>query len=83
MQQRHEDFSATPYSAGISAAIRTKLGEALRQQHDLREPLTPPLVSLLGQLDARVLARETAMAKLYAEIDEAIATMVGAANRKP
>jgi hypothetical protein len=27
-------------------------------------------------LDGRVLARETAMAKLYAEVDEAVATIV-------
>ena len=66
-----------------SAAIRTKLGEALREQHDLSEPLAPALVELLGQLDARVLARETATAKLYVEVDEAIAAMVRAANQKP
>jgi hypothetical protein len=70
--QRHEELRAPPYSA----AIRTKLGEALRERYDLREPLAPGLVELLGRLDGRVLARETAMAKLYAEVDEAVATIV-------
>src|ERR1700674_2234546 len=65
--QRHEDLRAPPYSA----AIRTKLGEALRERYGLMEPLAPGLVELLDRLDARALARETAMAKLYAEVDEA------------
>jgi len=76
--QRHEELRAPPYSA----AIRTKLGEALRERYDLREPLAPGLVELLGRLDGRVLARETAMAKLYAEVDEAVATIVRDANQK-
>jgi hypothetical protein len=69
-------------SAPYSAAIRTKLGEALRERYDLREPLAPGLVELLGRLDGRVLARETAMAKLYAEVDEAVATIVRDAKSK-
>jgi hypothetical protein len=76
--QRHEELRAPPYSA----AIRTKLGEALRERYDLREPLAPGLVELLGRLDGRVLARETAMAKLYAEVDEAVATIVRDAKSK-
>lgn len=70
--QRHEDLRAPPYSA----AIRARLGEALRERFDLMEPLAPGLVELLDRLDGRVLARETAMAKLYAEVDEAVATIV-------
>ena len=70
--QRHEDLRAPPYSA----AIRTKLGAALRERYDLAEPLAPGLVELLDRLDGRVLARENAMAKLYAEVDEAVATIV-------
>jgi hypothetical protein len=76
--QRHEDLRAPPYSA----AIRTKLGEAMRERYDLTEPLAPGLVELLDRLDARVLARETAMAKLYAEVDEAVATIVRDAKSK-
>ena len=76
--QRHEDLRAPPYSA----AIRTKLGAALRERYDLAEPLAPGLVELLDRLDGRVLARETAMAKLYAEVDEAVATIVRDAKSK-
>jgi hypothetical protein len=76
--QRHEDLRAPPYSA----AIRTKLGAVLRERYDLAEPLAPGLVELLDRLDGRVLARETAMAKLYAEVDEAVATIVRDAKSK-
>jgi hypothetical protein len=64
-------------------AIRDKLGEALGARHDLREPLPQGLVELLGRLDASVCARENAGARFYAEIDECVAAMVCAANKKP
>jgi hypothetical protein len=63
----------------IGRAIRAKLGETLRERHDLVEPLTPRLLELLAQLDIR----ERTKAKLYAEVDECVAAMVSAANRKP
>jgi AcrR family transcriptional regulator len=72
MQQQHADFRE---------AMRAKLGQALREQHDLTEPLPRGLVELLGQLDASVRARDTE-ARFYAEIDECVATMVRVANRK-
>jgi hypothetical protein len=74
MHHQHADFRD---------AIRAKLGEALREQHDLTEPLPQGLVELLGQLYASVRARESTEARLYAEIDKCIAAMVNAAYRKP
>jgi hypothetical protein len=65
-----------------------------RHSHRHRQPKTGPghadhrsvsllrLVELLDRLDGRVLARETAMAKLYAEVDEAVATIVRDAKSK-
>jgi hypothetical protein len=64
-------------------AIRARLGEALRERHDLLEPLEPRLLELLAQLDTSVRLRETAKAKLYADVDECIAALVNAAHRKP
>jgi hypothetical protein len=64
-------------------AIRARLGEALRERHDLLEPLEPRLLELLAQLDTNVRLRETAKGKLYAEVDECIAALLHAANRKP
>jgi hypothetical protein len=64
-------------------AIRAKLGEALREKHDLMEPLAPRFLELLAQLDTSIHVRETTEAKLYAELDECVAAMVCAANTKP
>jgi hypothetical protein len=74
MQHQHADFRD---------AMRAKLGQALREQHDLTEPLPKGLVELLGQLDASVRARNSTQARLYAEVDECVAAMVSAANKKP
>ena len=60
-------------------AIRAKLGETVRERHDLMEPLAPRLLELLAQLDIR----ERTETELYAEVDECVAAMVCAANRKP
>jgi hypothetical protein len=73
------DFRDSRYDG----AIRDKLGEALRKQHDLMEPLPPGLVELLGRLEAGAGVRETPRARLYAAVDECVAAMVHAANRKP
>lgn len=77
MQQRNNDFGDPRYYG----AVRTKLGESLRQQYDLKEPLPLGLVELLDRLRASAHAREVAEAKVYAELEEAIATMVCAAGR--
>jgi hypothetical protein len=66
-----------------SRAIQTKLGDALREQYDLMEPVPPSLVELLAQLDTSVRHREARAAKLYAEFDRCVAALVCAANRKP
>jgi hypothetical protein len=73
MQQQHADFRD---------AMRAKLGQALRERHDLTEPLPQGLVELLGQLDSSVRARELTEARFYAEIDECVAAMVRVANNK-
>jgi hypothetical protein len=66
-----------------SRAIRTKLGDALREQYDLMEPVPPSLVELLAQLSTSVRHREARAAKLYARFDECVAALVAAANRRP
>jgi hypothetical protein len=65
------------------AAVQAKLAEDLRAQHDLVEPLAPRLEELLKQLEAKTLERETADARLYAELEESIAALIHAAPRKP
>jgi hypothetical protein len=77
MQQGHDDFREPQYFG----AVRTKLGQTLREQHDLTEPLAPGLVELLGQLDTTIRVRGTTRERLYAEIDECIAAMVQATYR--
>jgi hypothetical protein len=86
MQQQHDgvgpstsDFRDSRYDG----AIRAKLGEALREKHDLMEPLAPRLLELLAQLHPGIYVRETMEAKLYAELDDCVAAMVCAAMRKP
>jgi hypothetical protein len=59
MRQRPDDFSDNRHDG----AIRTKLGEALRQQYDLMEPLPQALVELLERLGTRARARDTARAE--------------------
>jgi hypothetical protein len=44
--EQHDDFKERPYFV----AVRAKLGEALREKHDLMEPLAPGLFELLAQL---------------------------------
>jgi hypothetical protein len=77
--EQQDDFKERPYFV----AVRAKLGEALREKYDLMEPLSPGLLELLAQLDSRAHVRQIREAELYAEIDECVAAMVNAANRKP
>jgi hypothetical protein len=73
------DFRNSRYDG----AVRAKLGKTLRKRHDLREPLAPRLLELLAELDTSIHVRERTEAKLYAEVDDCVATMVQAAGRKP
>jgi hypothetical protein len=77
--EKHHDFKERPYFV----AVRAKLGEALREKHDLMEPLAPRLLELLAQLDTNIDVRQTKAARFYAELDECVAAIVCAANRKP
>jgi hypothetical protein len=77
---RFQDHLSDP---AYSSAIRTKLGDALRDQYDLMEPVPPSLVELLAQLNTSVRHREARAAKLYAEFDECVSALVSAANRQP
>jgi hypothetical protein len=74
MQQRHNEFREPPYFG----TVRAKLGQAVREQHDLMEPLAAGLLELLGRLEIVADAREAARARLYGEIDEAVAAIVRA-----
>lgn len=78
MKHRHDDFTQSQFRA-----IRTRLGEALREQHDLMESTPKGLVELLRRLEIRESGREISEARLYAEVDACVAEMVRAANRKP
>jgi hypothetical protein len=78
MKHRHDDFTQSQFRA-----IRTRLGEALREQHDLMESTPKGLVELLRRLEMRESGREISEARLYAEVDACVAEMVRAANRKP
>jgi hypothetical protein len=62
--------------------VRTKLGEALREQYDLMEPVPPGLVELLSKLENSTHRRDTTSARLYARVDECITALADAANRR-
>jgi hypothetical protein len=57
INQKRENFEERPYFM----AIRAKLGEGLREQYDLTEPMPEGLVKLLAQLETSVrdITRET------------------------
>jgi hypothetical protein len=78
MQQRNDHFRDNHL-----AAVRTRLAEGLRAEHDLMEPLGPRVAELLKQLEAKTLERETAQARIYAELEESIAALIHSAPRKP
>jgi hypothetical protein len=78
MKHRHDHFTQSQFRA-----IRTKLGEALRERHDLMESTPKGLVELLRKLEISEGAHEISEARLYAEVDACVAEMVRAANRKP
>jgi len=78
MKHKHNDFRESQFKA-----IRIKLGGALREQYDLREPPPQSLVDLLRELEIRECAREITEARLYAEVDECVTAMVQAANGRP
>jgi hypothetical protein len=78
MKHRHDDFTQSQFGA-----IRTRLGEALREQYDLMESTPKGLVELLRRLEIRESGREISEARLYAEVDACVAEMVRATNRKP
>jgi hypothetical protein len=71
MQQRHEELA----QISDSRAIRTQLGAALREQHDLAEPLSESLVGLLARLETRVW-HDAALKRQYAAAKEALVSMI-------
>jgi hypothetical protein len=71
IRQRHEDFA----HISNSRAIRTHLGAALREQHDLAEPLSESLVGLLARLETRVW-HDAALKRQYAAVKEALESMI-------
>jgi hypothetical protein len=76
MKHQHDDFTRTQVRA-----VRTKIGEALRERYDLMETTPKGLVELLRELEIRESACETREARLYAEFDACVTEMVRAANR--
>jgi hypothetical protein len=71
MQQRHEDFG----HISNSRAIRTQIGGALREQHDLAEPLSESLVGLLESLETRI-RHDAALERRYAAVEEALESII-------
>jgi hypothetical protein len=63
-----KDYSRDP---GYSRAIRMKIGDGLREQHDLTEPLPHSLLALLKRLETRVATQE----RLYAAVEAGVAAM--------
>ena len=78
MEHERDDFRASQFKT-----IRTKLGEALREQYDVTEPPPQSLIDLLRKMEIRECTREITEARLYAEVDECVAAMVQPADRKP
>jgi hypothetical protein len=76
MQQQHEDLGYI----SASRSIRTQIGGALREQHDLAEPLSESLVGLLERLEARV-RHDAARERQYAAVEEALESMVNLDGR--
>jgi hypothetical protein len=76
---RFQDFLRDP----CLEAIRVKIGEGVRDQYNLMEPVPQSLVALLRRLETSAGARETKRAKLFAELDECVGEMVRAAGRTP
>ena len=60
---------------GYFRAVRTKIGDELRKQHGLTEPLPHSLLALLEQLERRVEIEDTGE-KHYAAVEESLAAMV-------
>jgi hypothetical protein len=56
MKHRHADFRDSPFD-GDALAIRTKLGQALREQYNLAEPLPQSLVELLAPVMPRAFGK--------------------------
>jgi hypothetical protein len=75
MQRQHEDFD---YISN-SRAIRTQIGGALREQHDLAEPLSESLVGLMERLETRV-RHDAALERKYAAVEEALESMINLAQ---
>jgi hypothetical protein len=64
-------------------SIRVKIGEGVREQYDLMQPVPQSLLALLRRLETSAVARETRKARLFAELDECVAQMVRTAGRTP
>jgi hypothetical protein len=78
MQQRHEQLA----QISNSRAIRTQLGAALREQHDLTEPLSQSLVGLLERLETRI-RNDSALDRQYAAVEAALKSMINLTSTKP
>jgi hypothetical protein len=67
---------------GYFRAVRTKIGNELREQHDLTEPLPQSLLALLKQLERRVEVDDTGE-RLYAAVEESLEAMVRLHRKNP
>ena len=64
---------------GYFRDIRKPVGDELREQHDLTEPLPQSLLALLKQLETRVEIEE----RLYAAVEQSLAAVAHLARRHP
>jgi hypothetical protein len=66
----------------VTFPIPAQIGSALREQHDLAEPLCENLVGLLERLEIRV-RHDAALERQYAAVEEALESLIKLASKKP
>jgi hypothetical protein len=69
MRQQNENLR----DGRFDGAIRTKLGEALRQHYDLMEPMPQGILELVRELDTR--GHTATRERLFAEVERCLAAM--------
>jgi hypothetical protein len=67
---------------GYFRDIRKPVGDELREQHDLTDPLPQSLLALLKQLDIRV-ENDATRERLFAAVERCIAAMAQLERRNP
>jgi hypothetical protein len=67
---------------GYFRDVRKRVGDELREQHDLTGPLPQSLLGLLKQLDIRV-ENDATRERLFAAVEQCLAAMAHLERRNP